>query len=228
MLVNFYGDKLIRKNFDSLYRLVKAERFKTGAAAKNITLETQIDYTYAEDSNRLKTSVEDMISLKKKVENEFDSNGRVTCKLESHYEEREVKSSKKKAEGDKPETEEVLLSDKKTERLYDESGRTVEEEVTTWSYKTNSFGRYITEERKIKNVYDYSAVSEENNVPPNMQFYEDGQLHLERKYTDSEHYSEKLYFDDGFSIELLYEDGLKKTEIIYVNDVEQRRREFEY
>ena len=122
----------------------------------------------------------------------------------------------------------MLVKDRKTNLVYDSQGRTTEEKIITWTYKTNSFGRSTTEEREVKNCYDYSKVPPENSIPPDMKFYENGELHLERKYTDADHYSEKLYFDGGFSIELLYEKGIKKTEIIYLNDVEHRRRDFEY
>ena len=228
VLVHYYGDKLIRKHFDELYRLVRNERFKTGSTAKSMNLESQIDYTYAGESNLLKKSVEDMISDKRKVENLFDDNGRVISKLESHYEEREIKSKKKKKDGEKAETETVLLDDKKTVRVYDEKGRTIEEDIITWTYKTNSFGRNMTEQHETKNLYDYSAVTEDNNLLPNVQFFENGELHLERTYTDATHYSERMYFEGGFSVEVLYENDMRKTEIIYLNGVESRRREFEY
>ena len=65
-------------------------------------------------------------------------------------------------------------------------------------------------------------------MPPDLKFYEDGELHLERKYTSSDTYSEKLYFDGGFSVELLYDGGVKKTEIIYLDGSEKRRRDFDY
>ena len=227
VLVNFYGDRLIRKTFDPLYRLVKNERFKTGTSAKNMSLESELDFTYAGDSSQPESTLEEQIATKKRTENHFDENGRVISLLESHYEEREVKSKKKTPEKE-GEKERVLVNDKKTIRGYDESGRIIAEEITTWAYKTNSFGRLVTEERTVKNVYDYSAVTEENNLPPNVQFFENGELHLERNYTGASDYSEKLYFEGGFSVEVRYENGMKKSEIIYLNDVEQRRREFEY
>lgn len=228
VLVNFYGDKLIRKTFDPLYRLVKNERFKTGGSAKSMNLETENDFSYSAESTVPLSSVEENFSTKKRLENRYDESGRSVFLLESHYEEQEVKRKSKKKKDAETEKETVLLGDKKTEKKYDEKGRVSEEEITTWTRKTNSFGRNLTEERVVKNVYDYSGVTEENNFPPNVQFFEDGELHLERKYTSSSDYSEKLYFEDGFSVEVFYENGMKKTEIIYMNGAEQRRREFEY
>jgi len=244
ILVNFYGTKLIRKKFDSLYRLVKSEQFKTSNSAQQTSLETQLDYEYSGDSSSPSKSIEQLFSQKKKLVNKFDESGRKIYILESHYEEREIKSSKKKkAENvesektdsekadkteEKPKTETVLLDDKKTSRKYDEKGRIIEEETVTWTYKQGISGRYSRHERSVKNVFDYSAVTDENNFPPNLKFYENGELHMERNYSASNSYSEKLYFEDGFSVELIYESGVKKSEIIYVNGKEQRRREFEY
>ncbi|MBQ8013135.1 MAG: hypothetical protein IJ257_01885 [Treponema sp.] len=227
VLVNFYGDKLLRKNFDSLYRLVKSERFKTAASAKKAQLESEISYEYEDESNIPKKSVEEEYVSKKRKENLFDANGRLLSLLEQHYEEREIKQKGKKSGGE-AEKETLLLDDKKTSRIYDEKGRMTEEEIITWNYKKMFSGRYSVSKRTIKNDYDYTAVTEENNLPPDLKFYEDGELHLERKYTDTATYSEKLFFDGDFSVEVRYENGLKKTEIIYLNDVEQRRRNFEY
>mgnify|MGYP007101867857 CR=1 FL=1 len=224
IVVNYYGDKLIRKRFDSFYRLVKTEQFKTAATARNMSLETQTDYTYAGETNLLKSSIEDLFSTKKHREQRFDENGRSIYLLESHYEERENKKAKKKDAGT-TEKETVRLDDRKTTKAYDARGRMTEEEICTWSYKTNSFGRNLVEERVVKNVYTYH---ENASLPADLAFYENGELHLERKYTTASDYSEKLYFDGGFSVELVYEGGLKKTEIIYLNDVEQRRRTFDY
>lgn len=244
ILVYFYGDKLIRKKFDSLYRLVKTEQFKTTNTAQKTSLETRLDYEYLGDNSLPSKSSEQLFSQKKKFVNKFDENGRKIYILESHYEEREIKSSKKKksenieaektdSEKDrkseeKPKTETVLLDDKKTSRKYDEKGRVIEDEIFTWTYKQNLSGRYSRQERSVKNIFDYSAVTDENNLPPNLKFYENGELHMERNYSAPNSYSEKLYFEDGFSVELIYDSGVKKSEIIYVNGKEQRRREFEY
>lgn len=228
VLVNSYGDKLIRKKFDSLYRLIKNERLKLAGSARNSSVENVISYEYFPDSSAVESLLEENFTEKKRVENHFDSKGRRISLLESHYEEREVKSKKKKKADSKAETQTLLLNDKKALFSYDEKDRLKEEEIFTWTYKKNLNDKYVTIKRSIKNVYDYSSVTEENKNPPDLKFFEDGELHMERKYTSSLNYSEKLYFDGGFSVEVLYEDGLKQTEIIYLNDVEYRRRSFEY
>lgn len=233
ILVNFYGEKLIRKKFDMLYRLVKTERFKVSGSAKNILLEDSIKYDYSGAHTLPSKSLEDNFAEKKRIRNEYDAEGRVTMLLESHYEEREVKSkNKNKAETsgktEKAETETVLLDDKKTLKVYDEKGRTVGQEIVTWTYKKTLSGKFSRNERSVKTVYDYSSVTEENGLAPNMKFYENGELHLERKYSGTNSYSEKLYFEDGFSVEVIYENDMKTTEIIYINGKEQRRREFEH
>jgi len=228
ILVNFYGDKLIRKNFDFLYRLVRTEQYKLAASAKNMSLVNLTEYDYYSDSNILEKSVEQDFNTKKRVERHFNEKGLNVLSLESHYEERDVKTQKKKNGDESQGKETLLLDDIKRIKAYDEKGRLYEEEVIFWNYKKNLMGRYLTEERKTKNIFDYSAVTDENKLPPNLKFYENDELHLERKFSTSGNYSERLYFEDGFSVEVFYEDGLRKTEIIYQNDKEQRRREFDY
>ncbi|MCR4822298.1 MAG: hypothetical protein K5873_05450 [Treponema sp.] len=238
VLVNYYGSKLIRKNYDSLYRLTQSEKFKTSSTAKNTVLECLIKYEYEGESNIPAKSIEEKYSEKKRIESTYDEKGRYTCVNEGHYEEREIKNKKtnqEKTEKDsknedikEKQKETVFLDDKKTSYKYDDEGRIIEEEKIFWNYKTHLSGRISTSTRIIKNLFDYSAVNEENKLPPNLDFYEDGQLHLQRRYTASSDYSEKLFFDGGFSVEVFYENGIKKMEIIYLNDKEQRRREFEY
>ena len=223
VLVNFYGDKLVRKTFDSLYRLVKNERFKLGKSAKKVSLETKSLYAYAGENVLPERVIEELSSAQKRSERHFDKSGRLVSLLESHYEMRESKKSEKKSEENAPEVQ--LLNDKQTSKRYDSKGRLAEEENRSWSYKTNSFGRRIVEVRSTRTVYEYG---EDESLAPDMFFYEDGELHLVRKYKSQDSYSETLYFDGGFSVELVYESGIKKTEIIYMNGVEQRRRNFEY
>ena len=227
ILVNSYGDKIVRKYFDSLFRLSKTERFKGASLAKKMSLENEIKYEYSPDSASPEKSVEEQFSEKKRFENHYDQSGRLLSSLESHYEDREIKQKGKKKQ-DAVEKETLLLNDKKTSRIFDSEGRIIEEETITWNYKKLLSGRYSTSQTSRKNIYDYSAVTPENKIPPNLKFYEDGELHLERKYTSSDTYSEKLYFDGGFSVELLYDGGVKKTEIIYLDGSEKRRRDFDY
>lgn len=231
-LTNFYGDKLIRKTFDSLYRLKKSEEYKTSSSAKEVTSLSIVDYEYAGEFSIPSKSVEDMIAQKKRREKTFDQEGRVESLLESHYEEKEEKKSKNKSsnnlEGEKEKKEMILLNDKKTSYKYDDEGRVKEEVVTSWKYKINSLGRRVKSSRSIKSLYDYSKVKEGGITFPDLIFYEDGELHMARKYNSQNSYSEKLYFEGGFSVEVLYEAGVKKQEIIYLNDVEKRRRDFEY
>lgn len=227
VLANFYGNKLIRKHFDSLFRLVKNEVFRTASQARNMSAETIIDYDYPGNSSLPEKSVEELISEKKRIENHFDEKGRNILKIEGHYEEKDDKSSKDKKKSDSLK-EMILLNDKNTSKQYDSEGRLTMEEFTLWSYRTNSFGKTVKEERKLRNEYDYSSVSDVGQMKPDLKYYENGELHLFRKYISADSYSEKLYFDGGFSVEVIYVNGVKKTEIIYMNDVEKRRRNFEY
>lgn len=211
VIVNYYGQKFIRKRFDSFYRLIRNERFKTGRKAKDLVLEDVIVYEYSPDSYIPEKTIEEIFSEKKRLESLYDSNGKLLLLTESHYDE-----------------DNELRTDKKTARRYDIQGRTEEEEVRLWNYKKNTFGKLSVDEHVMKTVYDYEALQGGNHSEPDIHYYEDGELHLERKHTSPESYSEKLFFEGGFSVEVLYENGIKKTEIIYLNNVEQRRRNFEY
>ncbi len=229
VLVNFYGTSIIRKKFDDLSRLIRSERLKTAPLAKNVSFESIISYQYKDDGSLPIKSIEENLESKKRIVSNYNEHGYPVSLLESHYEEREIKFKENVPEGQtEKKTERLFLDDKKTDWKYDEKGRIIEESNIFWNYKKMLSGRYSVSKRTIKNEYDYTSVSEENNLPPDLKFYEDGVLHLERKYSGVATYSEKLFFDGDFSVQVLYENGLKKTEIIYLKNVEQRRRNFEY
>ncbi|MBR1723340.1 MAG: hypothetical protein IJ727_12830, partial [Treponema sp.] len=171
-LVNFYGDKLVRKEFDSLFRLVKSETLKISGLAKNASATSSSSYEYQENSSSILRFIKENYSEKKRLENRFDASGKVIYSLESHYEEREIPSKKKKKADEKAKTENLLLNDKETSLIYDEKGRIIQEEIISWNYKKNLAGKYITEKTSQKNLYDYSSVTEQNNQPPDVSFFE--------------------------------------------------------
>lgn len=215
VLVNSYGNALVRKTFDYLYRLEKNETFRLGERARDMSAESRTIYEYSGGSRFPESSVEEHLLEKKRCENRFDGNGRLVMRMESHYE-----PSPSGADG-----EEILIDDKKTLNRYDSEGRLCEEEILSWSYRTGASGKRTVEESSARTVYDYS---EGKGPGPDEFFYENGTLHSVRKYSGAGSYSEKFYFDEGFSVELFYENGLKVTEVVYVDDVERRRRDFEY
>ena len=70
-LVNFYGDKLVRKEFDSLSRLMKSETMKISGLAKNASVLSVSSYEYQENSNRLLKFITENYSEKKRRENQI-------------------------------------------------------------------------------------------------------------------------------------------------------------
>ncbi len=215
-LVSYYGKKIVRKRFDSLYRLLKEEKLKIGSSARKTETESLLLYEYEGDSVKPKKMVEEDFSHKTRREIEFDAKSQPVGISEGHYE-----ASSKDNEAD------IFLNDKKTFKRYDSEGRLSEEKVLLMTYMKNYLGSMVSQSRNTKNVYDYAFVDKGLSDKPDLYFYENDELHLVRKYEGKSKWSEKVYFDGGFSVEVLYEDGIKKTEVIYMNEVEQRRRNFD-
>ncbi|MBQ0052239.1 MAG: hypothetical protein KBT11_09305 [Treponema sp.] len=228
-ITRMYGKDIVRKTFDQQFRLSCIEKLYIESDARNAKLKNKKDYFYNEDELVVSKTIEEITDKKEKIETRYHENGLPSFILTSHQEEEETKKAENKSK-DKKETEAPepkYVSDKEVKLAYDENRRIVENEETIWKYSKNTFGRTVTNKLNTKYVYDFSATTEENNLPPDYDFYENGELRLHRKYSSAENYVETMYFDDGFSVAVDYENGVKKQEIVYIGEKEMRRRSFE-
>lgn len=248
-----YGNEILRKCFDSSYRLISEEKLIFDSGLKSMSLDDLKSYDYENGSEipsemkeihfpeNKKSSGKNKADGEIEIETKFNASGLVSKVKTGHWEEisgqkkSEDKNQKKNPENDgKSELEAELkfFDDKLETYLYDEQNRVLEYELETWSYKKNLLGKLVTESLKTKYEYSYhdDLAADENSdkvqIPPDYKFYENGELRIERKYTAPGDYTEKMIFPGGLYVETTYEDGVKKLETIYNNGKESRRREF--
>lgn len=225
LLVNNYKNRIVRRTFDTSFRLSKSEIFKFEPTSKNLTLENEKIINYFPNSSIISSTIENLKSVKLQKETFYDEKGRPEILNESHWED-EVIPKKKKSKKSKNVDEaakQILVPDKKSVWTYDDKNRILSEEFTNWYYKESSSGSKISDVEKIKNVYDYSK----DSGNPDLSFYENDELRLKREFNSTIDYTETMFFDEGYSVKVVYKDGIKVTEIIMIDNMEVRRRNFD-
>lgn len=221
LLVSGYGDKIVRRVFDGSMRLIRTEKFRTGQTAKQLVCEEKKDYFYSGDSSVPVRSVAEFMTTGKVVAVSYLENGLPGVQEESHYENMHQKG------GSSDDGKKEAVRDRKISFTYDSESNVIEENVVSWYYAKSASGKRQSEEVNVRTVYTYREHSSDIPVPPDVDFYENGELRLRRMYESADDYSELLFFDGNFSVEIVYTDGIKRTEILYLDGVEQRRRDFE-
>ncbi len=205
--------KIKRKIYDSLYRLKKKEVFVNISNVNDISLEDETEFFYEDEKEFPYKSYEYNKTKKTTVEILYTDFNKVKNIQECHYE------LEKSGEANS----EVLLKDKETDFEYDDENRLVREDLVLFSHKMNRHNRRMTDKTYIKRLYIYH----DDNISPDILYYENGNLRVKTLYADEKSYTEFLYFDDGFTIETFYEDGLKIRESVMLNGVEQRSISFD-
>ena len=199
-IIAAFEKKVKRRIFDEFSRLVSSETFSMGASAKDMALSSSRKYSYEGDSKIPSKSSETDFAKKTSVDVVFNEKGLVLSRSDYSISEDEKKKK---------------MPIKKVVLVYDESDRITSEENTVW----NGDDKFVR-----KNIYKYTEISEK----PDYEYYEDGILRLSRNYDDEKCYYEKTFMDDGFWILSYFEDGMKFYEIVYLNDVEVRRKYYDF
>ncbi len=196
ILVSVYKERVKRRSFDSKKRLLSTEIFSLASDSRSLLLSSSRTYFYNENGETAGPikSIEE--KGKTRIETCFSPSA-----LPILIEEFVL--------GDEGEKTAV----KKRERKYDEDGRTIFDERTTF---------LDGESEKIRYEYTFTQTSEE----PDFRFFENDVLRQNRAYTAEKNWTETTFFDNGFSVVALYEDGIKIEESVLFGEMEVRHRIF--
>lgn len=240
MLVSVNADTVVRTVYDERYRVKERLEFSDGASE----LTKRVSYRYDEESSHHApiSMTEEFISEKKERETVFTHDGKplfvydyVLVSKEPESQQKTDAADSSGAVDDSPETvsdetpeksvELVKVLSKKTARVYDDSGRLVSEEESSYTEREDRIhpGRKKMIVTVRKNVFIYT-----NGLhSPDFEFYENGVLRMRTKYSGDDQYTESMYFDGGFSVEVQYRHGRKVLERILLNGTETEVRNFD-
>lgn len=211
-LTNTADGNVVRRSYNSDYRLVRKEVFNNPQTYDSLILNKSTDYFYEENGSALERTEEDNSRDKTHTQTLFGTNGKPSFSTVWRYEE---KSSD--TEGN---TENSLVKTLEKSWLYDEQNRLVNSSVT--EFYTEKASRNRTVEKTDKKSYDYEYSEFEK---PDTRYYENGELRVETVYSGNDSYKQTLYFDGGFSVVSEFDGGLRLSETIFLDGTEIRRRQ---
>jgi hypothetical protein len=209
VIISAADTRMIRKTFDGENRLIQKEVWAAGPSVQSPSLVSLKKYFYRGVELVPVSSTEDIYGQKIQNRVTYDDKGRAAVAQTVQYD-----TSAPDALSMKPVHE--------TEWQYDSADRILEQQDTDFVYETAVSGRDTVRKAVTKTVWRYSP----GRPDPDCDFYEDGQMRMKIVYAASSVYTETLFFDNAVSVVTHYEHGVMKSESIYVNGIEQRRREF--
>lgn len=101
---------------------------------------------------------------------------------------------------------------------YAANGKINIEEATEFYYKNNNYKEY-SDKITRRQAYIYK---ENEEIPPDYKYYENGVLRMKTIYQNKENYITQIYFDGGYSVQSIYENNLRKKDIYLMDDVVRR------
>ena len=195
--------ELNRKLYDDYFRLKLVETWNISTVIDSKIIKTE-KYEYKENTQ---------ICIKKEEK---------TDNMLKIYEYNEKGYVEKTSETEIYKDKEYPL--KKTEIKYDDENRVIEESTTENFYKDKK-DRIPDKITKTKYKYSYNN---ENNIPPDFEYFENGELKMKNVYSNIKGtYTSKIFFDDSFAVTTYYEDEIRKKDVYTMNGVEKRVEVYE-
>lgn len=208
---------IVRRQFDGDDRLTAQERFRIGAASRDLTLLSARTYAYHDGATLPYQMTEEITEGGKHTVTDYDENGFAIKRELSHYEQPASDDT------EHTDAQRRLVQDKKIVWGYDDERRLVAEETTMYSYGKTATGREKVETDVIKKFYAYDGLG---GTKPDVSYFENEKLRMRTVYESENVYNEMMYFDGGFMVQVRYENGSKVREIVSVDGTELRRRTF--
>ena len=204
-LVNIHADgKSVERSFyDENYHLVKKE-FWNIPTVQTAALEKTETVEYFEDSSvisRKSIETKDLIEI---------INYSKTAKILSVEKFAEIK-----------EKNQILL---KRKLSYDSEDRLVSDVLTEYFYKDKEYQELDYSFEK-KYVYTFN----EEEIPPDFKYYENGVLKMLNKYSAVKgNYVSEIFFDAYFSVKTYYENDVRIKDVFFNNGRVMREKVYEY
>ena len=97
------------------------------------------------------------------------------------------------------------------------------DELTDYYYEKDNY-----EELEYSFVKKYTYAYNEGEILPDFQYYENGILKMQNKYSAQKGtYTSRIFFEDGFSVKTYYEDEIRVKDIYYSGNKVLREKVYE-
>ena len=200
-LINVHaeGNSVERLFYDENYHLVKKEAWNIPSVQAAVLDRTET-YKYFDDSS---------IVSNKSIET------KTTIEKISYSKTSKILSSDKYAV---TEEKNKILSQRKIG--YDAEDNLVSDSLTEYFYKDKDY-KELDYSFEKKYVYTLN----EDDIPPDFKYYENGVLKMLNKYTNEKgKYVSEIFFDENFSVKTYYENDIRVQYVFYNNGKVMRKK----
>ena len=212
VVIHSYGEKVVRNIYDSQFRITKKETWKI-VSIEDSNLELEEEYFYEGKSDKASRRV--VKSPEKELDIRYDIKGHATQNRTYIFF-----------------GEQKLLKSEMNWK-YDEDGNLVKEQGVDNEYKDGVLVKQNAKEQMY--VYDKKKVkkggkgddSDNEDIPPIYEYYEDGKLKIRTEHTAKNDYTTKIYFEDDFVLTTYYENNKKVKDVYTVGGLVKRVKTYE-
>lgn len=202
VLIHSEGNSTTRYFYDEKYQLVKKETWNI-PSVQNAELKKSESFEYFKDSS--------VVSAKTIKENGFYEKVNYNADGKLIKSERYAETEKKN----------YIVSRRKLS--YNKDGKVLSDELTDYYYEKDNY-----EELEYSFVKKYTYAYNEGEIPPDFQYYENGILKMQNKYSAQKGtYTSRIFFEDGFSVKTYYEDEIRVKDIYYSGNKVLREKVYE-
>ena len=212
VVIHSYGEKVVRNIYDEQFRIKRKETWKI-ASIEDSNIELEEDYFYEGKSDKASRRI--VKSPEKELDIRYDSKGHATQNRTYFF------------FGEKK----LLKSEMNWK--YDEDGNLIKEQGVENEYKEGLLVKqnakeqtYVYNKKKSKKGGKEEA-SEENDIPPIYEYYENGKLKIRTEHTAKNDYTTKIYFEDDFVLTTYYVNNKKIKDVYTVGGLVKRTKTYE-
>lgn len=208
-------DRILRRYYDDALRLKKIETWNIKGGVKDAAIVALEEFEYS--GNSIYPSSSSSISETAYSATTYDENGKPTL----------IRLFSIATDDENPD-EKNIMEAKNRERIL--------ESVSSWKYSEegkmieSSFQKMESDGKKVafsrRETYSYKN-SEDEDVPPDYEFYEDEQLRTKIVYKNSDNYEMSYFFDGGYVVTETFEDGKKISDLVMQNGSFVRGQNYE-
>ena len=207
VLIYAADSNVLRRFYNENYKLEKEEYWNIKNADNAEILKTLL-YEYDDEGK---------LSVKKQIENsmldiyKYAKNGLITSK--DTY----------KIVEDKDNNKEKNIITSSISKAYNEKNELISELSVAYSYTDETF-----ETLKYKSEQKYLYTYNQEDIPPDFMYYEDGMLKMHNKYANEKgRYTSQIYFDERYSVKTYYENNMKVREVFFLDGAVRREKTYE-
>lgn len=215
------GNLIKRSFYDSQYRLVKKEYWQINSHSDGKLKESE-EYVFGEEGYR---PVQKSYRTEERFTNtDYNDAGQAIHSKE--YKTVEFKKESKKTGKVKTTTQDVVTAEYTWN--YNSDGKIQEQLCTLYFYDESYNNLEYSFVKKYIYMYNDFETDEDEDIPPDFEYYENDVLKMKNKYTaELGTYTSQVYFENDFAVKTYYEKYKKVRDVYTSGKIVKRVKKYE-